>query len=82
MAVSPLNPIARLRGSLHTSTKERFWRSDRLMSTVDSTALQAVGVLIRSALPEAVWIGKEDLHAGLNGEPNMVGQFLAADPGQ
>lgn len=82
MAASPLKHVARLRGSLHTGTKERLWRSDRLMSTVDSTALQAVGVLIRVALPEAVWSGKEDLHAGLNGGPSMIGQLPAADPGQ
>jgi len=40
-------------------------------------AQQAARVLVRTALPWAVRIGKEDAPPGLDGEPRVVGQLLA-----
>jgi hypothetical protein len=36
-------------------------------------AQKSVRVLVRTALPWAVRIGKEDINAGLDGEAGMVG---------
>ena len=45
-------------------------------------AQQPVGVLVRAALPGAVRVAEVDLHAGVDGEPGVVGHLGALVPGQ
>ena len=45
-------------------------------------AQQAIGVLVRGALPRTAGCGKEDPYPGLARQPGMVGQFLAAVPSE
>src|SRR5438105_15549730 len=45
-------------------------------------AQQAVGVLVRPALPGAVRVGEVDRDAGLDPEHGVGGQFLSSVPGQ
>ena len=43
---------------------------------------QAVGVLVGTALPRCVRVGEENAHAGGEGQPLVVGHFLALVVGQ
>ena len=45
-------------------------------------AQQSVGVFVGAALPRASGIAKIDVHVGGQGEAAVVGQFLAAVPGE
>jgi len=45
-------------------------------------AEQAIGVLVGTALPRALRIAEVNIDVGRQAKPPMIGQFLAAVPGQ
>lgn len=43
---------------------------------------QAVGVRVRASLPGVVWVGEADGVAGVDRQPGVLSQFLAAFPSE
>lgn len=68
--------------SLATWFNRAWLCTDRSVPLGEVLAQEPVGVLVRAALPRAVWITEVDLHVGRCREPLVVRELLASVPGQ
>ena len=68
--------------SLAAISSSWSWVTRRCWCLREVLAQQPVGVLVRASLPRTLGVAEVDLHAGVDGEPLVVGELESAVPGQ